>query len=111
VEERALGSALASGKDLRPVLMKRRGDPVMMSNTSDSRQRASEQAASEDERKPRCGFRIGDRVSVTSDTKPFKGATGIVRAVEQEGWRLAPYFLYRVGYECGELERLSPANT
>lgn len=68
-------------------------------------------AASADERKPRCMFHVGDRVRVTSDAKPFKGATGIIRAVEQEGWRLAPYFLYRVelavglvGYECGELE-------
>ena len=90
----------------------------MMSNTSDSRQRASEQATSEDERKPRCGFRVGDRVRVTSDTKPFKGATGIVRAVEQEEWRLAPSFLYRVelavglvGYEYGELEWVSSAKT
>lgn len=88
-----------------------REDPVMMSDRSDSRQRANE-----DEWKPHWGFRVGDRVRVTSKTKPFKGATGIIRAVEQEGWRLAPYFLYRVelavglvGYEFGELELSTPA--
>jgi transcription antitermination factor NusG len=89
-----------------------RGNPVIMSDRSDSRQRANE-----DEWKPHWRFRVGDRVRVTSKTKPFKGATGIIRAVEQEGWRLAPSFLYRVelavglvGYEFGELERISSAN-
>jgi hypothetical protein len=91
---------------------------VMTRGKPDARQGGREQEAGEDERTGRQGWRVGDRVRVTSETKPFKGATGIIRAVEQEGWRLAPYYLYRVelavglvGYEYGELERLSPANT
>lgn len=75
------------------------------------------QELEEDERACHEGWHVGDLVCVTSKTKPFKGATGIIRAVEQEGWRLAPYYLYRVelaiglvGYEYGELERIAPPN-
>lgn len=86
---------------------------VMTQGKADTRQRE----AREDERTGRQGWRVGDRVRVTSDTKPFKGATGIVRAVEGDGWRLAPYYLYRVelavglvSYEYGELELLAATN-
>jgi hypothetical protein len=54
---------------------------VMTQGKADTRQRETR----EDERTDRQGWRVGDRVRVTSDTKPFKGATGIVRAVERDG--------------------------
>lgn len=89
----------------------------MTRNSTDSRLRASEQWFN-DFRRRRCReLHVGDLVRVTSHTKPFKGAIGIIHAIEKEGWRLAPYYLYRVelaaglvGYEYGELELLSPAN-
>lgn len=61
---------------------------------------------------------LGDCVYIVSPTKPFRGAMGVICTIEQERWRIAPYWLYQVelpvgvvGYEYGELLLISRRET